>query len=111
VVIQDVNGHGQLLEYVLDPAQNYALVAFRRHTNRTPDQVNNDVIAGEFKNVKGVPLPMSIVARIFGPDGKVIYQWKATIKEYRVSDPANTVANLQIAWPKGATVPDVRKGI
>src|SRR5205823_10798196 len=66
VIFQDTNGHGQLLEYVLDPAQNYALVVFRRHANQTPDAVITEVIASEFKNVNGVPLPMLIALRTHG---------------------------------------------
>jgi len=108
VSLSHTNAVGQTLEWVFDPARDYALLAYRRRDNQPPASVIDEITAADFKPVSGVPLPTTIIARRLLPDGYELQRWQATVTRYALKGPANTADRYHITWPAGMSVMDRR---
>ncbi len=100
------NNAGQTLEWFLDPAQRYAVVAYHRRDAQPPHAILDDVTATDFKPVEGIPFPHTLVARTLRPDGYELQRWRATVTRYGLKSAGNIAARYQITWPAGMAIID-----
>jgi hypothetical protein len=108
VRLSRTNTVGQTLEWIFDPANGYALVAYRRRAEQPTAAIIDEITAADFKPVNGVPLPTTITARTLLPDGYELQRWQATVTHYALKDPANIADRYHITWPAGMSVMDRR---
>jgi RNA polymerase sigma factor (sigma-70 family) len=108
VRLSRTNTVGQTLEWIFNPANGHALVAYRRRAEQPTAAIIDEITAADFKPVNGVPLPTTITARTLLPDGYELQRWQATVTHYALKDPANIADRYHITWPAGMSVMDRR---
>jgi hypothetical protein len=109
VVLSRRTPQGYPQEYVFDPAQGYALVAYRLLDKESPTLIT-EVTASDFRLVDGVTVPFTMTARIINLGlKKQVFGWHGTVTHCEVNGTTNTEAHYAIAWPKGIVVVDARQ--
>jgi len=108
-VLSRRNDVGQLVEFVHDPKQEYALIVYRRY-DTTSGAVVTEVTAGDMeRTTNGILLPHTMAARRYHTiEKRDNYRWRATVTGGAVKPQDNTDEQYYIAWPKGARVADSR---
>jgi hypothetical protein len=95
-------------EFVFDPANGHALVAYRIW-DKERKKVCIEVTAADFRPVNGLSVPFAMSARWFNISyERPILKWSATVTRGEVGGTANNEDHYRIAWPEGIDVVDER---
>jgi hypothetical protein len=98
-------------EWVFDPANGYALAAFRLYDYRPPFVVRAEILASDFRMVGGLPLPFAMSYVALGRDGVATERWEAKVIDYILHGQDNTPEHYHVPWHDGMRVIDRRTGI
>lgn len=108
VVLSGPYGGGYPREFVFDPGNGHALVAYRIRDKESP-KVLVEVTAADFRPVNGVSVPFAMSARRFNLNyERPLLTWSAAVTRGEVGGAANNEDHYRIAWPEGTGVVDER---